>query len=147
MTNALFKVLLVLFVLQNAGAVDRTNRLQREISLEEIDTLRVNIHFGVGTLTIDRLPDDLLFSGKMKYKDRQPRIDYAVSDGQARLDIYTPDFKNKDRRDRDIDLSSLNDIKENNWLLKFSDKIPIIFYIETGASENRLHLGRLPIKS
>lgn len=138
-------VLVVFLAFSGVLARDNSKTMKQSVPLENQTSLKVRITFGAGSLIISRAPENVLFKGELKYYRHEPRVDYSDFNNTAVIEITTPDFNKKDSEDKNITISGLDELKQNVWHLYFTDRIPMELTIETGASDNELHLGGLQL--
>lgn len=145
--KVLITTIILALWLQSLPGSDNPNTMKKQILLGDEKELEVTISFGAGKLCIRPAEKGTLFKGKFEFKRWEPSVKYSVINDIGRLQIYMPDIKkDKDEKGSHIDISNLNDLKQNTWELQFSPDIPIRFKIEMGASENNFDFASMKIQ-
>jgi len=130
------------------GRDNLQHRLTKRIMLNGEKELQVNISFVAGKLYIRPADKRTLFKGEFQFKKTEPLVDYSVFNHVGKLQINMPNYKkNKDAEDNQVNISGLEDLKQNVWKLYISPDVPISFTIEMGASENDFDFGLMKIKN
>jgi hypothetical protein len=130
-------VLLILpgcFVDFDNGPADiQTLRESRPIG--DAKDLSVRLKYGVGRLEIDKATDDNLFSLDVQYDQNRTTPRFNFEEGEhatMRLEMDTRGMGGSRRRDNDL-------------VLRLSDKIPMDFEVSTGVSESHLDMSGLQV--
>jgi hypothetical protein len=76
-------------------------------------------------------------------RDISESFDYVKRDDLGYLSINTTEGVKKERHKRNI---SIGEFEKNDWLMQFTDKLPISFDIELGAGKGELDLTGLHVK-
>lgn len=116
---------------------DQYSDLNKKISFEKLDELRVEIEIGVADLRIAQAAEDLLFDGKIHYLEKrgEPRIEFNRSGKTGYLIIKSADSGEQDEHS----LKGLSSRGET-WDLRFNSKVPIRFDIEVGLVDGTVDL-------
>ncbi len=116
---------------------DQYADLNRKISFEKLDELRVEIEIGVADLNIAQCAEDLLFEGKIHYRQKrgEPRIEFNRTGKTGYLTIRSADSGDQDEHH----FTGLRSGDET-WDLRFNSKIPINFDIEVGLVDGTVDL-------
>lgn len=113
-----------------------TQTTSESIPLDTSTEGKIDLHFGVGELTIHSGTSDFFegdFNGNNT--DLQPKINYKVTKDVANLSI----------KPKKSGLNMIGNIK-NEWILSFTDKIPLSFQLKLGVGENNLHFENIHLK-
>ena len=76
-------------------------------------------------------------------RDISGNIDYKKRDDLGYLSINTTEGVGKKRHGRNV---NLGEFEKNDWLMQFTDKLPISFDIELGAGKGELDFTGLIVK-
>jgi N-terminal domain of toast_rack, DUF2154 len=111
----------------------------RQIELGNATSLRLDIEYNGGYLTIERETTGLLADLKLQFdrEENRPYIDFDTASSSPTLRIRSP-------RQRDGDVS-LDKFRDNDWRIKVSPKIPIDFKIDAGAIDGQFALTALKV--
>jgi hypothetical protein len=111
----------------------------RQIQFDNQSSLRLDIEYNGGYLTIERDDAGLLAEIKLEFdrEENRPDIDFDSSSAAPTLRIRSPR-----RHDHSI---SFDKFRDNDWRLKLSPKIPIDFRIDAGAIDGKLDLTGLRV--
>ncbi|MGH7599008.1 MAG: toast rack family protein [bacterium] len=111
----------------------------RQIQLGNATSLRLDIEYNGGNLTIERETTGLLADVNLQFdrEENRPYIDFDSSSSSPTLRIRSP-------RQRDGDLS-LDKFRDNDWRIKLSPQIPIDFRIDAGAIDGQFDLTALKV--
>jgi hypothetical protein len=111
----------------------------RQIRIGSVTSLRLDIEYTGGYLTLERETTGLLADIKLEFDDEEnrPSIDYDSS-------LTSPVLRIRSPRRRGGDLS-FNKFRDNDWRIKLSPNIPIEFRIDGGAIDGRLDFTALKV--
>lgn len=111
----------------------------RQIQLGNAASLRLDIEYNGGYLTIERETTGLLADLKLEFdrEENRPYIDYDSSSSAPTLRIRSP-------RQRDGDLT-FKRFRDNDWRIKLSPQIPIDFRIDAGAIDGQFDMTALKV--
>jgi hypothetical protein len=103
----------------------------RQIQLTNQTSLRLDIEYNGGYLTIERDDAGLLADIRLDFdrEENRPYIDFDSSSASPTLRIRSP-------RQREHNIS-FDKFRDNDWRLKLSPKIPIDFRIDGGAIDGK----------
>lgn len=111
----------------------------RQFQFTNQSSLRLDVEYTGGYLTIERGDDDLLADIQIAF-DREENRPYIDFDSTA----TAPTLRLRSPRRSGVNLS-FDNVRENDWRLKLSPKIPIEFRIDGGALEGKLELTGLKV--
>lgn len=111
----------------------------RQIQLTHQTSLRLDVEYNGGYLTIERGDSGLLADLKIDFdrEENRPYIDFDSTSSTPTLRIRSP-------RRHEVRLS-FDKFRENDWHLKLSPKIPIEFRLDGGALDAKLELSGLKV--
>jgi hypothetical protein len=124
-----------------AGSVQRETH---QIELGDAEQVEATFRFGGGDLDIEALDIEgstaplLQASFVYNVDGLRPVIDYAVQDGQGRLEIR--------HKADNVSLDRLTTEMRNEWELTLYNRVPLSLNMDVGAARGRLELGGLPIE-
>jgi hypothetical protein len=123
-------------------------KFKREIPVTNERELKVDLEAGFGNIHIQKGSANQLFAididADLK-KDASEYIDYSNRDETGYLSINTTDAlkETQDKKKHSLHISGFED---NNWLMRFTDAVPISFDIELGMGRGEIDLTGLQIK-
>ncbi len=105
------------------------------VELGDADTAKVRINMGAGELTVVGEAKSLM-DAEFRYNvdDWRPRVSYKVNGSQGDLVV--------EHEKQNITIPIGNTVK-NDWILHFSNSVPIDMAIQTGAGNSELDLHAL----
>jgi hypothetical protein len=111
----------------------------RQIQLGNATSLRLDIEYNGGYLTLERDDSGLLADLKLAFdrEENRPYIDFDSSSSSPILRIRSP-------RQRNGDLS-FKKFRDNDWRIKLSPQIPIEIRIDAGAIDSRMNFTALKV--
>jgi hypothetical protein len=142
-------ILAVLVVLPALGFIFLLGeKYKKEIPLSNERELKVDLEAGYGNITVEKGVSSQLFSVDIDAdlkKDASEYIDYSNRDQTGYLSINTTEAlkENRDKKKHSLHISGFED---NNWLMRFTDSVPISFDIELGMGKGDFNLSGLRIK-
>jgi len=110
----------------------------RQIQFANQSSLRLDIEYDGGYLTIERDDTGLLADIKLAFEreEDRPYIDFDSSSSAPTLRIRSP------RKKQNI---SFGKVRDNDWRIKLSPKIPIEFRIDGGVLDGKLDFTGLKV--
>lgn len=134
-------------ILGSAGFIPpRTEKYRWDIKQTGERELKVTVDAAFGKIRIERGISTYIMKADIEAdlkRDLAEYIDYTKRDNLGYLNINTTEGFNKDRHSKNI---SLGELEKNDWLMQFTDKLPISFDIELGAGKGELDLTGLIVK-
>lgn len=111
----------------------------RQFQFANQTSLRLEVEYNGGYLTIERGDSGLLADLKIDFdrEENRPYIDFDSTSSAPTLRIRSP-------RRHGVNLS-FDNVRENDWRIKLSPKIPIEFRIDGGALDAKLELSGLKV--
>jgi hypothetical protein len=136
---AVVTVLLTLTGCMTAGERVELVDLRTEnhtVELGGAEEVEVFIDIGVGDCTV-RSGSSALLTAEFTYnvEEWKPKVEYTVQNGRGRLAITQPDAKG---------ISAPNRAR-NEWVLEFSENVPLSITLDMGVGETMLDLGDLMV--
>jgi hypothetical protein len=123
-------------------------KFKKEIPVTNERELKVDLEAGFGNIHIQKGSANQLFAididADLK-KDASEYIDYSNRDETGYLSINTTDAL-KETRDKKKHSLHISGFEDNNWLMRFTDAVPISFDIELGMGRGEIDLTGLQIK-
>lgn len=123
-------------------------KFKKEFPITNERELKVDIEAGFGSINIEKgFPNQLItvdIDADLE-KDPSELIDYYKRDGTGYLSINTTDAlvaKEKEKK-HSMHISGFED---NNWLMRFSQSVPISFDIELGMGKADIDMTGLQVK-
>jgi hypothetical protein len=139
--NSTLRVSTILLVLTSFSLhAASTETLKRRISIKDETSAEVRIDFAAGVLQVAPGDANIILDARIEYDKITPKIDYFTRGSVGILDIQT------DTDNRDITLTSLDDVKKQDWNIKLGTGIPIKLDLELGAAETYLDFGGLMLE-
>ncbi|MBI5020519.1 MAG: hypothetical protein HZB59_03705 [Ignavibacteriales bacterium] len=123
-------------------------KFKKEIPVTNERGLKVDLEAGFGNIHIEKGSANQLLAididADLK-KDLSEYIDYSNRDDIGYLSINTTDAlkENRDKKKHSLHISGFED---NNWLMRFTDAVPISFDIELGMGKGEINLTGLQVK-
>ncbi len=115
-------------------------RYAKAYPLEDERELKINIEIGLSKFIIGSGKSDYVYSYEIvrssKAENPENKIKYKIIDNVGYLDI-------KSHEESSI---KLDNFRSEEWVLNFTDKIPISFDIEIGAGKGTLDFTNLKVK-
>jgi hypothetical protein len=107
---------------------------EHTVDLGGAESVVIDVEIGIGELVI-KSGSAALLDAEFTYNvdEWRPAVDYSVEGGRGRLSITQPDAGGK----------SVHDGARNEWVLTFSDEVPLELSIDMGVGEARMELGNL----
>ncbi|MFH1689364.1 MAG: toast rack family protein [Candidatus Eisenbacteria bacterium] len=107
---------------------------EHTVDLGDAESVVIDVEIGVGKLIV-KSGSAALLDAEFTYNvdEWKPAVDYSVAGGKGRLSITQPDAAGK---------SSPKGAR-NEWVLTFSDDVPLELSIDMGVGEARMELGNL----
>ncbi|MBA4312884.1 MAG: hypothetical protein C0417_09665 [Chlorobiaceae bacterium] len=123
-------------------------KFKKEILVTNERELKVDLEAGFGNIRIGKGSADRLFTVDIDAdlkKDASEYIDYSNRDETGYLSINTTDaiIEKRDKKKHSLHISGFED---NNWLMRFTDAVPISFDIELGMGKGEIDLTGLQVK-
>ena len=111
----------------------------RQLPLTHQTSLRLEVEYNGGYLSIERDDSGLLADLKIDFdrEENRPYIDFDSTASAPTLRLRSP-------RRHGINLS-FNHVRENDWRIKLSPKIPIAFHLDGGALDGKLDFSGLKV--
>jgi len=130
------------------GDGKKTNRIERSVDKTSEKSIYADISIGMGVITLNKGTNHKVFDGEFLYFNQSPDIEYEIVGDEGRLSIDFDEFENNEKEeDQNIkNLSSLNDLYENECRLRLSDKLPISLNLDLGVVKGELDLGGLQLQ-
>jgi hypothetical protein len=110
----------------------------RQIQFTHQTSLRLDIEYNGGYLTIERDDAGLLADLKLEFEgeENRPYIDFDSTATTPTLRLRSP---------RKQETTSFGKVRHNDWRIKLSPKIPIEFFIDGGALDGNLDFTGLKV--
>jgi hypothetical protein len=128
-----------------ALAGNDSDKLKKEIPIDDVEFVEVSVSFGAGNLYISPGSNNILFHGEFNYSEYEPFVAYDKNHREGSLQIEMREDSKKEDRDVNVTINSLGEIGENEWDLYFSEEIQLSFDIEMGAAEAEIDFGAMKI--
>ncbi|MCI0708218.1 MAG: LiaF-related protein [Ignavibacteriae bacterium] len=115
---------------------------RKDIPLTSEKELRANIEAAFGTIIVKKGDRDKVVAAEFRQHEDapMPRVDYKLRGDRGELHIETDNSDSRwwgGKRDKDD--------RKREWMLKFTDAVPIDFKIEFGAGEGEIDLTGLQV--
>ena len=137
----------VALILSTAGFVpDPSEKYRKEIKSTGERELKVTLDAAFGKIRVERGISTYIMKADIEVDSRRDileHIDYIKRDDVGYLTINIAKRHERSRRGKNI---NLGEFEKNDWLLEFTDKIPISFDIQLGAGKGELDLTGLYVK-
>lgn len=131
----------VLAVALLAAACTETGETRNEsesVDLDGATSAAVFLRMGAGDLNVSGGANGMLDADFTYNVEKwEPEVDWAVSDGEGRLEVDQSGSGS-------LNLFDLDDV-ENDWDLKLNDDIPTTLDVELGAGDGSLTLGSMAL--
>ncbi|NOX38864.1 MAG: hypothetical protein GXO78_15150 [Calditrichaeota bacterium] len=132
-----------------AGPPDRTSKLRRIIDWSGEEALHARIYVGTGLFYLMPGSSKRIMEGEFLFRKIPPKISYEVVGDKGQLRIrFTdkPSKKKEEDEDQSTNISSLDEIYENECNLRFTPNIPISLILEFGVVKGEVELGGLQME-
>lgn len=124
----------------------QTEKYRQDIKQTGERELKVTLDAAFGKIRIERGFSTYIMKADIESdlkRDISEHIDYKKRDDLGYLNINTTEGFQKSRHGKNI---SLDEFEKNDWLMQFTDKLPISFDIELGAGKGELDFTGLNVK-
>ena len=151
MQSRVFKFFLILLFISAAIADPpglRPSKLKRLIDWSGEKSLVARIYVGAGLFYLEPGLRSRIFEGEFLFDQKAPKIRYDVVGQRGELTVrFTEKSRKKDKDSNPrSEISSLNEIYDNECKIKLSPRIPIALRMELGAVKGEADLGGLQIE-
>ncbi|MBL8179687.1 MAG: hypothetical protein JNK48_33725 [Bryobacterales bacterium] len=112
-----------------------TRTFEQSLEAGKADNLRAEIRMGVGKLEVEG-GGKAAMDGSFRYSENlgKPDVRYEQTGFRGRIVVESHGQK------------TIGDV-ENEWKLRFGDKLPIDFDVKLGAGESKMDLSALPVRN
>lgn len=138
----------LLFLCVGTGYAKENNKIHQSARRTSEKSINVDISLGNGRLFLVKGSSDSIFDGEFYYKDNLPEVSYEIVGETGRLTIQFDQqkFRPKGQENKFTQLSSLDNLYEDECRLKLSPDLPISLNLELGITKGQLNLGGLKLK-
>lgn len=123
---------------------------RKTISYQGEESLSVKIQFGVGKVRIEKGEGKYILDADFKYskEDFRPVVEYEYDKTNEHGRLLLKLERDKDEAEKEVETEDEWNwkVEENEWILRFTDRVPINFDIEIGASESEIDFTGMKVK-
>jgi hypothetical protein len=122
-----------------------SDRYFYEVQHEGEQEFLARMNIALGDVRIGKAEPGYLFQGEVELESERlhPQFDYSSRDGRAELAV---DLESEDAGRRSIGIRGLSSARSSQWLMLFSDEVPLDLELKMGLARAHLDFTGLPVR-